>query len=412
MMMRSTGILRRWLFPTMAGVAASVQTQPTYAKDDLPLDAADVSRFGAVGNGEADDAPAINAAIDHLRSKIHNVGAFAVAPRLIFPTGVYAVDSAINLTGLRAINAVVEGAGSVIYGRCAEQPVIDALGARWLTFRDLTIIGAAKSVPRVGLQLGRSTADVADNHRLVNVKILGRYTLACLVNAAAETTGFDHLFLWNDQPDPRSFCLIQDGINHFGTNSTFLKSTWASDQDTSFNENEFINCDFRHAGGGIPIWLGDTARHRFYRCYTAGKGDAAFMIYSGSNGHTMLDIDCHCEMQGLRNVFYFSGTQPHVVVHGFSYKDHATYAQEAVFACDAKLNRVTLENARIEIGRFAAKSPKLFDQPNRWQVSGSYYSSSGKGWNGTKVISGLISIGNQVSFLESPEAKLQIPESR
>ena len=182
-----------------------------------------VMDFGARGDAVTDDAPAINAAIGAVRERHQKVGTFDLGCRIVFPAAVYAVDSSIDLTGLQRINTVIDGGGSAILGRCAGQPVIDALGSRWLTMRDLTVLGDPASVPDIGIQIGiLSTHIVADDHRFENVKVLGHFTRTCLYNRAAETTGFDHLLLWNDYPN--SYCLIQDGVNHFGVTSRFAKS--------------------------------------------------------------------------------------------------------------------------------------------------------------------------------------------
>ncbi len=134
--------------------------------------------------------------------------------RIVFPAGIYALESSIDLTGLLSINTIIEGDASAFLGRCRDKPVIDALGSRWLTIRDLTVMGDPAAVPDIGIQIGLLNPHrVADDHSFNNVKVLGHFTRACLYNRAAETTGFDHVLLWNDQPG--SCCLVQDGVNHF-----------------------------------------------------------------------------------------------------------------------------------------------------------------------------------------------------
>jgi hypothetical protein len=358
----------------------------------------DVRQFGAKGDGKTDDAPAINRAIQALRERPMRAGKFAFVPRLSFRGGIYAVDSPINLTRLQALNAVIAGDGAVILGRCKDQPVIDALGSRWLTISDLTIVGDQEATPKLGLQIGRlADGRVADNHRLVNVKVVGHYALACLLNLAAETTGFDHVFCWNDRPDPDSYCLIQDGLDHFRTVSSFMPDQHAEpERDTSFNENEFINCDFRHAGGGVPVWLGDTARHRFYRCYAATKGSACFVLYCGPNGHTMLDVDCHCETRGLEHVFQVTGGGERTVIHGFSYKDHGIFATRAVFARKEPIRHVVLQHARIEMGHFFEPGCRVLDEPTGWTITGEVYLAEPKFWNNNEQFSGILYLDNEV----------------
>lgn len=361
-------------------------------------DVVDVRRFGAKGDGVTNDGPAINRAVQFLREHQKNVGGFHFAPKLVFSTGAYAVDEPINLTRLQALNAVIEGDGSAILGRCAGQPVVDALGSRWLTIRDLTVVGDKSAMPKLGMQIGRlADGRVADSHQFSNVKLVGHYSLTCLLNLASETVGFDHLFCWNGRADPESYCVIQDGLNHFRTVSKFVPNQGnGPERDFSFNENEFVNCDFRHSGGGIPVWLGDTSRHRFYRCYAASTGGASFVLYCGPNSHTMLDIDCHCEGRGLRNVFLVTGQSQHAVMRGFSYKDHATFASEFVLTRQKPVERVSVQHARIEIGSFYQSGCRVLDNPASWVITGIFYSSDSQAWNADTSFTGTVFLHDSV----------------
>ena len=390
---------RRRLFQTATLAGLSGPAAVGLAAADMPDTATvDVQQFGAKGDGHSDDAPAINRAIQFVREHPMRAPGLSFARRLVFPTGLYAVESPLNLTGLWNLNAVIEGQGAVILGRCRGQPVIDALGSRWLSVRDLTVVGDNDATPKLGLQIGRlNDGRVADNHQLVNVKLVGHFTLACLLNNAAETTGFHHVFCWNDRPDPDSFCLIQDGLGHFGAVSSFVPNQHAGpERDKSFNENEFINCDFRHGGGGMPVWLGDTARHRFYRCYAASTGDASFVLYCGDNSHTMLDVDCHCEAKGLQSVFWVTGQGTNAVIRGFSYKDHGIFAARSVFARQSPVRHVTLQHARLEMGHFFEPQCRVLDDPAGWRLTGEVYLSEPDRWNGEKSFAGVLFLGDSV----------------
>lgn len=396
---------RRLLHTTVAAAGSGVAAPSTAAARPggsafVPC-VIDVRQFGATGDGTTNDGPSINRAIQAVREQVRSVGRYPTAPKLLFPAGVYAVDETLNLTRLQAINAFIDGDSSVILGRCAGRPIIDALGARFLTVANLTVIGDAKQTPKVGVQIGR-LADrfPSDCHQFDDVKLVGNYTLAAMVNSASESVGFNHVFFWNDHPDPQSYCLVQDGLSHFGTTTSLIPNQHiAAGRDASFNENEFINCDFRHAGGGIPIWLGDTTRHRFYGCYAAGSGGAAFVVYSGPNGNTMLDIDCHCETKGLRNVFLFTGASRSTTVHGFSYKDHAPTASHAVFARAAPLENISVEHASIEISGFGEPTCRVLDDPSAWSITGRYYSPDNRSWNGDHAFNGILSLEKTMRFL-------------
>jgi hypothetical protein len=368
---------------------------PPYLSPDITT--IDVRDFGAKGDGNTDDAAAINSAIVAVRARHRKIGEFDLGCRLLFPTGIYVVRSSIDLTGLRNINTVVDGGGSAILGRCKGKPVIDALGSRWLTMRDLTVLGDPTAPPEIGIQMGLvSKRVVADDHRFEDVKVLGTFELACLYNRAAETTGFDHVFLWNNHPN--SFCLIQDGVNHFGVRSDFINVDIPLETGLSFNENEFINCDFRHGGHGTPVWLGDTARHEFIRCYATTEGGPAFLIYCGQNGHLMLDVDCHCETEGLNDVFRFSGPGAGLKIRCFSYRDHYCFANRTVFSCDDHVSHIELQNARIDIASFFQQGCRVFDRPSCWSVTGSYYSADAAPWNGGSSFVGFVTLGSNVGF--------------
>jgi hypothetical protein len=388
---------------SVAAVTATSAGSTTTTPRITSVETINVRDFGAKADGVTNDAPAINAAIQFMRSRRADVNGFPVLPKLLFPTGIYVVSATIELIRLQGINCVIDGDASVIIGKCAGLPVIDALGARWLTVRNLTIIGDSAAAPSLGFRVGRlSAGEPADDHRFENVKMLGHFQLACLLNLAGETCGFDHVMLWNDFPSVRSFCLIQDGLNHFGSLSRY---GIASERDDSFNQNEFINCDFRHGGGGVPVWLGDTARHRFIRCFASGRGEAAFVVYCGNKSHSMLDIDCHCETDGLQNVFLFTGTEKRPTIRGFSYIDHETFAARSVFRSGPEIEKVALQNARIEVSSFANQACKMFDDPHGWDISGDVYISASAAWNGADCFSGSLLLGGKFSAVGQMDSR-------
>ncbi len=394
------GVGRRRLLGNAAlgAILASTRIESAEAASTPESGTVNVRDFGTRADGRTDDSDAINKAILFLRDHQMHVSAATFAPRLVFDAGIYAVDASINLTGLSALNAVIDGRGAVILGRCRGQPVIDALGSRFLTIRDLTIIGDKDRPPSVGMQIGRlNDGRVADDHRLNDVKFIGHYTLACLLNNASETCGFDHVFFWNDYPDSKSFCLIQDGLNYFGATSTLVPDQHSIPQaDSSFNENEFINCTFQHGGGGTPVWLGDTDRHRFYRCYAAGRGETAFVIYCGPRSHTMLEIDCHCETGDLQAVFRITGHVSSATLYGFSFKDHAVFSTSAVFERQEPVENVVIQHVRIELGHFFHSNCRVLDDPSAWRVIGEVYLSEPDHWNGTENFAGTLFLGQTV----------------
>ena len=374
-----------------AGSRAAIVSEPQ-------VGTVNVRDFGAKADGVSDDAAAINAAIMSIRQSPRHPSVRYPSARLWFPTGVYVVKSTIDLTMLDHIGVLVDGAGSQILGRCGDQVVLDGLGSRWLTIRDLLIHGDEGQPPTVGVQIGRD-ADfvVADDHLFENVRISGQFSLACLLNQAAETTIFTHVLLWNDFPSANSYCLIQDGLGHFAARARTISSQSHSvDRDDSFNENVFVSCDFRHMGGGVPVWLGDTSRHSFIRCYAAGIGVAAFEVYAASNGNTILDIDCHCETTRLAHAVMFTGTNLNPILRGFSFRDHRAFCGQSVFAAGDNINVVNLQHADIEIAGFQNPACQLFDDYRRFKATGDIYLSSDAHWNPASAFKGRLQLGDEI----------------
>ena len=158
----------------------------------------------------------------------------------------------------------------------------------------------------------------------------------------------------------------------------------------------------------MPVWLGDTARHRFIRCYAVGIGAAAFVDYCGQVGHTMLDIDCHCEAKGLKSAFLFHWNaagaddlrlplhRPFMlgVGHGFPFGI-------------ARISKIALQNVDIDIGYFPFYSScKVFDDPAKWFVFSRYASRTDQQWNGSSCFNGEMRIGNAFGFAGDVELKV------
>ncbi len=394
-----TFLTRRQIAKLAFGKAALALSLPAAAQI-ANAKSVNVSDFGATGDGRTDDSNALNNAVAELRRRVTSVEGYPLTPQLLFEPKIYLVRSSINLTGFQAINFQLQGNGATLLGEFAGGAVLDALGSRWLAIRDLTIIGSAHQSPSVGLQIGLlADHKVADDHSLDNVKILGSFTLSCLYNRGAETTLFNHLFCWNNHSN--SYCLIQDGLFHFHVNTNGVESNRITgEHNVSFNENTFVACDFRHTSRtGTPVWLGDTSRHSFRGCYAAGVGQACFVIYSGVNGHSMLDIDCHCETSMLAIAVLFDGRKTEATMKGFGFRDHGVFANEFVFGHTKSLGRIELEHLTLELGHFYSPKTLIFEDPGIWSVSGSAYITERQRWNTPSSFHGVIYEGNEIHAL-------------
>lgn len=394
---------RRWAVALgLAGVTAALPAKasmPAVKPDPaLHTEVLDVRTFGATGDGVTDDAPAINAALDAMRSQRQGAPSWAPGFRMQLNGGTFRIGSPLNMTSIQHFNVVIDGGGAVLLGATDGSPVVDALGSRWLHFRDLYIFGDKDHPPSIGLQIGRSaTGQPADNYILENVSVNGFFSLACLYNFAAETTVFLHCTAWNKNPSANAYCLIQDGLNHFAAGSIFSSDRPAENMAESFNENLLINCDFRSNGAASPLWLASTSRHQFQRCYAAAENAPGCVLHVGGQGHTMLEMDCHFEAPEMQDLFLLTGAAQ-AQFRGFTYKDHATPPINSVFTTDPTVEAVEMQNACIEIAGYTRPQARLLDNPAIWSASGSYYSHSPHGWTPPARFSGMVTLGLEQTF--------------
>ena len=174
-------MMQRRAFFAVVGAAAAATAATTPASAHTSWGTADVTTFGATGDGVTDDAPAIQAAINSVVA--------AGAGEVFFPIGRYLVNSRlklqntyagsqqIKLRGVVAANAYLAGApasakGSVIVGNTGGI-VLDMAGACNVTLEDFAILSSSGASPStIGILFQRtSVAPFCQNNKFVRLAI-------------------------------------------------------------------------------------------------------------------------------------------------------------------------------------------------------------------------------------------------
>jgi hypothetical protein len=207
-------------------------------------DVIDVRRFGAVGNGVADDAPAINAALDAARAASRYPAGSAP---VYVPAGTYRLNRPLNLTGGQ-YNLVGDGmfqtvlVGNTGAGRC----VVDMTGSTFSSVRDLSITTfPMQGLERLSVPSGstygvvwtrQATRQSAEMNRLERVHVFmhsdprangGQGTVA-LYNCACEVSSVRGCYLRADT------ALVLSGRNLTAFASTYIATMTGESSMTVF----------------------------------------------------------------------------------------------------------------------------------------------------------------------------------
>jgi hypothetical protein len=179
-----------------------------------------------------------------------------------------------------------------------------------------------------------------------------------------------------------SYAVVQDGMNHFVAHSQFVRVTQPVDQPQSFNENLFINCDIRHNGSGVPVWMAHTSRHAFERSYIAAvRGHTGMVLYSAAPNDVsvQLVVDAHFEASALDRIFLLVGPNMAPVIRGLKYIDQYPGAKRSIFSALAH-QKVTVQNVEIDLAAMPATAV-MFEEPENWTLGGKVYLGSDAKWN-------------------------------
>jgi hypothetical protein len=357
-----------------------------------------VTDYGAVCNGQADDSAAFNAATAAARA-VSVIGGTQPA-RIISPYNQRClINNPVNFTGFTKLGVEVD-MGEI---DCATGGRIcfDATGSRFIRWH-FQMRGMTSNPPSIGLQLSRvDGTTVADLHALDRVLIRGSFTEAPLYNFASETNVFLDCYFYNESTAANTHAIILDGYNHWNASSTFATITAPVDTAaSSFNEQLFLGGQFYSTAtdsGSSPIWVGGARRTRFIRSYVASLGAPYIVtLYSADvAGNLQFDADLHIEnLANVTDVFFLTGPQAAQVLDGFSYHDRAALPSNSIFKADVGVSTVSMRGADILISA-QNSGTKMFDSPAIWTVAGVVQVANSNYWNAPASFSGLLTIGTQ-----------------
>lgn len=113
----------------------------------------------------------------------------------------------------------------------------------------------------------------------------------------------------------------------------------------------------------------------------------------------MLDIDCHCEADGLTDVFMVTSRDERTVIHGLSFKDHQPAASRSILNSDHGINKIAINDCQMNISNILSHSCNFLAAPLKWTLSGFYCSSNARGWNGASRMTGFQLIGGSFQLI-------------
>ena len=362
-------------------------------------------------DGAADDAPAINAAIQDARTKYPPTqgSAWPVGHliRLTLPPRQCTIRSTLNMTGLYGSGFVADFWGSSILCKTKGTPCIDMTGTGQASLLGLNVVGAAEDAPNIGLMIGRRTNDGvgADHLEIDHPTITGFFTLAPYVNLGSETTLVNHA--WFSNWVPNAYGAIFDGLNHFHLASVFAQNgTLKPDHQYSFNENTCIECIVEVFGDGdIALWMGQTARHRWINGYiyyhpALETPEPAVQLYFGDGAvNDFLDLDVHFEDQHLSSLVQFIGSS-NPSVRSLHMRDSYPSQSGPLFSRGSGVNTVEIQDADLHFGFLAGHNPSWWDSPSSYDVSGTIYSLDGS-YKKPRNFSGMSCVMSKCNFFRA-----------
>lgn len=221
---------------TIANLRTKLGTQPplggrtvtdafTYLTNNAVFNVKD---FGAFGDGVANDAPAVNAAIN---------AAAARGGVILFPPTAngYLLTGPINLTAAKTAKGIrLSGYGTGIGSSGAVQIFVkhtgvgfDLTGSSDILFEHLSVNGDSGTIPQTAFLLARdNSGGTAGRHRFNNVRTRGNWSAAAVWSYGSEENDYQSCYFYNEQPSSKAVVLT--GSNRTDVTTGGLASSFVT----------------------------------------------------------------------------------------------------------------------------------------------------------------------------------------
>lgn len=187
-----------------------------------------------------------------------------------------------------------------------------------------------------------------------------------------------------EAPRGRSYCMVQDGSNYWGTYGTYFP---AHPQHVA---SSFLrNCgllDFRHTGHGDAMWISRGLDHDYTGSYFVSDDEdegAAIVIFENVPGDNCsgLKLDCHIETDlgdedadtGIQYEVVFDAKTPGTdcYIEQFVHRRNKAQIGQATFTTTANVNSVFMDAVDISIAKVGRYDGQvLFKTPGKFTVVG------------------------------------------
>lgn len=336
----------------------------------------DVRKFGAVGDGVADDTAAIQGAIDEVKRLLDQaivLSSKGWQPTLYFPSGLYKITNTLNLTAIKAHNFLIEGNNSVLVAAINNKPVLDMLSSANWSMRNIFIWPADGYTPSYGILMGRASSSdegSSANAHLMDIRIDGTYSRASFYNNGGEQIHAENCVFVNRSSNQDDYAVIMDAAHVDGITSDFVTVDLTQNSDVSFNGVRFTRCEFRKAfggsGSGSPVlYQGGSSQnirgHRYDNCYAVSL-DKAFVEFDNCRGGFGFYFDVHLETTASTDFMHIDNDTPsnNIVFGDIVIQDYNPQCTNSIIKATGTTRNINFENLTLNLGA-PTNTPKVFD---------------------------------------------------